>query len=53
MLFRLLDLLIKFNPKGEVIFKKVLDRPGLNPVMRAIWDPGGAVSAPIMGAVTS
>ena len=38
--FLFMPLLIKFNPKGEVIFKKVLDRPGLNPVMRAIWDPG-------------
>jgi hypothetical protein len=32
---------MKYSPKGELIFKKVLDRPGLAPLKRAIWDPAG------------
>lgn len=37
--FLFMPILMKFNQKGELIFKKILNRPGLIPLKQAIWDP--------------
>ncbi len=37
--FLFMPILMKYSPRGELIFKKVLDRPGLIPLKNAIWDP--------------
>lgn len=36
-----MPLLIKYNTKGEIILKKVLDLPGLTPLKKTIWEPSG------------
>ncbi|MCK4762768.1 MAG: hypothetical protein KAW12_11290 [Candidatus Aminicenantes bacterium] len=38
--FLFMPLLIKFNPAGELLFKKVVDTPALTPLRKIIWQGG-------------
>jgi hypothetical protein len=38
--FLFMPVIIKYNSRGESIFTKILDIPGLSPLKQAIWKPG-------------
>ena len=38
--FLFMPLVLKYDKKGNLLFKKVIDLPGLEPVKKALWKPG-------------